>query len=79
MESVLHRILHHPHDGKAKPTDIDFLVEIAGNIGGKTLCALGDAAAGPVISFIKKFRPEFEAYLNGSHQNAGSQERAHHA
>lgn len=79
MESVLHRILHHPHDGKAKPTDIDFLVEIAGNIGGKTLCALGDAAAGPVISFIKKFRPEFEAYLSGSHQNAGTQERAHHA
>jgi NADH-quinone oxidoreductase subunit F len=66
-------MVHHAHDQKAKPTDIDFLVEIAGNIGGKTLCALGDAAAGPVISFIKKFRPEFEAYLQPS------KERVHHA
>src|SRR5262249_30999905 len=58
MESILHKMVH----GEAKPTDIDLLVDVAQNIGGKTLCALGDAAAGPVISFVKKFRPEFEAY-----------------
>ncbi|MBS1959268.1 MAG: NADH-quinone oxidoreductase subunit NuoF [Bdellovibrionales bacterium] len=74
MESILHRIVHHPHDGKAKPSDIDMLTDIAGNIGGKTLCALGDAAAGPVISFIKKFRPEFEAYVRGD-----VKERVRHA
>ena len=62
MESVIHKILH----GEAKPTELDLLVEVAQNIGGKTLCALGDAAAGPVISFVKKFRPEFEAYLKGA-------------
>ncbi len=61
MESILHKIIH----GEAKSTDIDLLVDVAGNIGGKTLCALGDAAAMPVQSFVKKFRPEFEAYLKG--------------
>lgn len=66
MESILHKILH----GVAKPTDIDLLVDVAGNIGGKTLCALGDAAAMPVQSFVKKFRTEFEAYIRG---------QAHHA
>lgn len=74
MESILHRIVHHPHEGKAKMTDIDLLVDVAQNIGGKTLCALGDAAAGPVISFVKKFRPEFEAYLKGQ-----VKEHTHHA
>jgi NADH-quinone oxidoreductase subunit F len=66
MESILHRILH----GEAKPNDVDLLVDVAQNIGGKTLCALGDAAAGPVISFVKKFRPEFEAYLKGQKRHA---------
>lgn len=61
MESIIHKILH----GQAKPTDIDLLVDVAGNIGGKTLCALGDAAAMPVQSFVKKFRGEFEAYMKG--------------
>jgi NADH-quinone oxidoreductase subunit F len=66
MESILHKIIH----GEGKPTDIDLLVDVAGNIGGKTLCALGDAAAMPVQSFVKKFRSEFEAYVRG---------QAHHA
>ena len=61
MESILHKIIH----GEAKSTDIDLLLDVAGNIGGKTLCALGDAAAMPVQSFIKKFRFEFEAYTKG--------------
>lgn len=62
MESIIHKILH----GHGDPSDINLLVEVAQNIGGKTLCALGDAAAGPVISFVKKFRPEFEAYIKGA-------------
>jgi NADH-quinone oxidoreductase subunit F len=66
MESILHKILH----GEAKPSDIDLLVDVAGNIGGKTLCALGDAAAMPVQSFLKKFRPEFEAYVKGQKRHA---------
>jgi len=66
MESILHKVLH----GEAKPSDIDLLIDVAGNIGGKTLCALGDAAAMPVQSFLKKFRPEFEAYVKGQKRHA---------
>jgi NADH-quinone oxidoreductase subunit F len=66
MESILHKLIH----GEAKPTDLDLLIDVAGNIGGKTLCALGDAAAMPVQSFLKKFRPEFEAYVKGQSQYA---------
>jgi len=66
MESILHKIIH----GEAKPSDLDLLVDVAQNISGKTLCALGDAAAGPVISFVKKFRPEFEAYIKGQKKHA---------
>lgn len=66
MESILHRILH----GAGTEKDLDMLLDIAGNIGGKTLCALGDAAAGPVISFVKKFRSEFESYIRGQKKYA---------
>ncbi|NDG84952.1 MAG: NADH oxidoreductase (quinone) subunit F [Proteobacteria bacterium] len=66
MESLLHKILH----GEAKPADVDLLVDVAGNIGGKTLCALGDAAAMPVQSFVKKFRGEFDAYVKGQKSHA---------
>ena len=66
MESLLHKIVH----GEAKATDVDLLVDVAGNIGGKTLCALGDAAAMPVQSFVKKFRSEFDAYVKGQRRHA---------
>ena len=49
--------------GKAKPDTIDSIHRVASNIIGNTLCALGDAAAIPVCSYIDKFRHEFEAYL----------------
>jgi NADH-quinone oxidoreductase subunit F len=61
MEDVLHRIEH----GHGKEEDIQLLLNIADNINGKTLCALGDAAAGPVASFVKKFRADFEAHIRG--------------
>jgi NADH-quinone oxidoreductase subunit F len=61
MEDILHRIL----EGKGRESDLEMLVSIANNINGKTLCALGDAAAGPVLSFVTKFRADFEAYIRG--------------
>ncbi|MFN7685751.1 MAG: NADH-quinone oxidoreductase subunit NuoF [Oligoflexia bacterium] len=61
MEDVLHRI----EDGHGREQDLNLLIDIADNIGGKTLCALGDAAAGPVSSFVKKFRADFEAHIRG--------------
>jgi NADH-quinone oxidoreductase subunit F len=46
--------------GEAKKADVDLLMEIANNIEGNTICALGDAAAWPVQSMIRRFRDEFE-------------------
>lgn len=54
------KILKRLDAGEAKPADIDMLVEVANNIEGNTICALGDAAAWPVQSFVKHFRDEFE-------------------
>ncbi len=61
MEDILHRIEH----GHGREQDLAMLLQIADNINGKTLCALGDAAAGPVTSFVKKFRADFEAHIRG--------------
>ncbi len=50
--------------------EIDLLLDICDNMGGKTICALADAAVGPIKSCIDKFRPEFEAHLkNGCPQH----------
>jgi NADH-quinone oxidoreductase subunit F len=56
LARVLHRILH----GEGRPQDLDLLDGVAGRIGGRTICALGDAAAMPVQSFLKHYRHEFE-------------------
>lgn len=61
MEDILHRILV----GKGREQDLSLLLDVASKINQKTLCALGDAAAGPVDSFVRKFRPDFEAYIRG--------------
>ena len=58
-EKVLKRIL----DGAGRPEDVDNLVEIADNIIGNTICPLGDAAALPIQSYVKKFREEFEYHV----------------
>ena len=47
-------------EGKGCQEDIDMLVDVANKIEGHTICALGDAAAWPVQSFIRHFRHEFE-------------------
>lgn len=56
MEKILDRFLK----GEGTLKDIDLLLDVANNIEGNTICALGDAAAWPVQSVIKKFRDEFE-------------------
>jgi NADH-quinone oxidoreductase subunit F len=49
--------------GGARPHDVDLLRRVADNMMGNTICALADAAAMPVQSFLTKFRPEFERHL----------------
>jgi len=46
--------------GEAREGDIELLLDVANNIEGNTICALGDAAAWPVQSMIHRFRDEFE-------------------
>ena len=48
-------------NGQGRMQDIDLLNSVADNIQGRTICALGDAAAMPVRAMIKHFRDEFEA------------------
>jgi len=56
LERTLDRILA----GQGRKADVDMLVDVANKIEGHTICALGDAAAWPVQSFLKHFRHEFE-------------------
>jgi NADH-quinone oxidoreductase subunit F len=57
------RILQRIFTGDATTRDLDLLVDVANNIEGRTICALGDAAAWPVQSYLARFRDEFEAKI----------------
>lgn len=57
------RIITRIERGDGEITDLDTILNIADSINGKTLCPLGQAAIGPAISFVTKFRSEFEDYI----------------
>ena len=57
------RMVDRLEHGTGRPEDLDVLTSVADNIQGRTICALGDAAALPVKSFIKHFRSEFEHHI----------------
>lgn len=59
----LYRVLHRIEHGEGKLEDLDLLLNLADNIQGRTICALGDAAAMPTRAFIKTFREEFEYHI----------------
>ena len=63
----LYRVIHRNEHGEGKPADLDLLNSLADNIQGRTICALGDAAAMPVRAFIKHFRSEFEHHIEHGH------------
>ena len=67
MAKALHRLTH----GHGRKQDADYLLNIAQNIQGRTICAFGEACAWPVLSFVKKFKDEFEA--------RGAADEAHNA
>ncbi len=58
---IMERILA----GQGKTSDLDLLLDLSENMTAKTICVLSDSCAAPVVSGIKKFRGEFEAYLSG--------------
>ncbi|MGH9580205.1 MAG: NADH-quinone oxidoreductase subunit NuoF [Terriglobales bacterium] len=61
----LQKTLTRFHAGGGLKKDIDNIQYLAENMLGRTFCPLGDAAAMPIISIVKKFRPEFEDHLEG--------------
>ena len=64
----LYRILHRINRGRGTMEDLDTLLDVANRIEGRTICALGDAAAWPVQSFLRHYRHEFESKI----RDAGS-------
>ncbi len=61
----LRKVLERFHSGAGVASDIPLMYDVSKNMLGRTFCALGDAAAMPMMSFIEKFREEFEAHLQG--------------
>jgi NADH-quinone oxidoreductase subunit F len=61
----LRKMLNRFHDGAGRASDIPLIDELSKNMLGRTFCALGDAAAMPTISIVKKWRNEFEDHLHG--------------
>jgi NADH-quinone oxidoreductase subunit F len=59
----LWRMVNRIENGEGRPADLDVLDSAADGIMGRTICALGDAAAMPVRGMIKHFRPEFEYHI----------------
>ncbi len=60
----LYRMLTRIVNGQGRPEDLDRLDNVASKMEGRTICALGDAAAMPVRSFVKQFRSEFQHYID---------------
>jgi NADH-quinone oxidoreductase subunit F len=59
----LYRMVHRIEHGEGRQEDLELLDSVAGNIMGRTICALGDAAAMPVRGMLKHFRDEFAHHI----------------
>jgi NADH-quinone oxidoreductase subunit F len=59
----LYRVIHRIEHGQGRADDLALLESVAGNIMGRTVCALGDAAAMPVQGMLKHYRNEFEYHI----------------
>ena len=60
----LYRVVSRIENGKGQNSDLDLLDDVADKIAGKTICALGDAAAMPVSGMLKHFRDEFQYHID---------------
>ena len=60
----LWRVVNRIEHGEGRQEDLDLLTSVSDNIMGRTICALGDAAAMPVKSFVKHFRAEFQHHID---------------
>ena len=60
----LWRVVDRIERGEGRNEDLDLLLSVSDNIAGRTICALGDAAALPVKSFVGHFRAEFQHHID---------------
>ncbi|MDA8416909.1 MAG: NADH-quinone oxidoreductase subunit NuoF [Betaproteobacteria bacterium] len=74
----LYRVIHRIEHGQGRNEDLELLLSLSNNIQGRTICALGDAAAMPVRSFVTHFRDEFEYHVQQRRCLVGMTERAIH-
>ena len=51
--------------GLNRPDDVQLMLDLCDNIEGKSFCPLGDAAAWPIQSAIKRFPEDFRKHLVG--------------
>lgn len=65
MDKLLDKIYH----GRGTEEDVRVLKSVAGQIGGRTLCALGDFAVNPVLSTVRHFPEEYEAKIKAASAN----------
>ena len=59
----LWRMVNRIEHGQGRLEDLEMLGDVAGNIMGRTICALGDAAAMPVRGMLKHYMSEFEYHV----------------
>jgi NADH-quinone oxidoreductase subunit F len=67
------RVLTRMAEGRAQKREIDLLLDVAGQVEGHTICALGDAAAWPVQGLIRHFRGEIERRIDQYSANPHSE------
>ena len=60
----LYRVVKRIEEGQGRQEDLDMLLDVSNKIMGRTICALGDAAAMPVASFVQNFREEFQYHID---------------
>jgi NADH-quinone oxidoreductase subunit F len=60
----MYRVIHRIETGQGRQQDLDLLDDVAAKIQGRTICALGDAAAMPVAGMLRHFRDEFQYHID---------------
>lgn len=73
----LNKIVHSIQAGEGRLQDIDLVKRVSENMMGRTICALSDAAAMPAISFVQKFRDEFEFFVKEGRSKVQMKEAVH--
>jgi NADH-quinone oxidoreductase subunit F len=75
----LYRVVNRIEHGQGRQEDLDLLNSVAGNIMGRTICALGDAAAMPVRGMLKHYWDEFEYHVHNKRCLVGGHADSHAA